>query len=294
MVLLSLIMAVGESAADSEVRVFGYPYDASASSALRSSGSSYSSNNVLPPSIRTAWCEGVEGDGIGQYLQLRLEEPISVSVLSISVLPGYVKTNSLFSANGRPKRMTVRFNGASEGEVINLKDMPLEQSFSFKTEGLRDVRVIELMIDDVYSGGKYRDTCITEVIIQDPIWFESATDEDIQAEVSLLLDALKGASSGNLDDINTLVALVGGAYYKTSEGGSWLDEIYLDLFVLHTSELMFVLLKKTEEAQKAVFKAIENPVSDKYSNGQIKEALRRASANGLDREVVKFLQGSFE
>src|SRR5215470_7202450 len=56
---------------------------------------------------KTAWVEGVEGDGVGEWLRLRVTPMDGATKLRLHVRNGYQKSSSLFKANSRPKEVTI-------------------------------------------------------------------------------------------------------------------------------------------------------------------------------------------
>jgi len=131
-----------------------------ASSTLKaSSNNSYEPRFVTDWKRETAWVEGKDDDGIGEWIKLEKDNPIKVSGIEIN--NGYLKSESIYKANNRVKTIKIEF---SNGESITkgLKDefgannliefdKPIETSY------------IKLTILDVYKGSKYNDTCISEI-----------------------------------------------------------------------------------------------------------------------------------
>src|SRR5512143_3727607 len=57
---------------------------------------------------KTAWVEGVEGNGAGEWLRLRVTEMDGATQVRLHVRNGYQKSASLFAANARPKDVTIK------------------------------------------------------------------------------------------------------------------------------------------------------------------------------------------
>jgi hypothetical protein len=112
--------------------------------------------------LETSWVEGVDGPGTGQWLMLSF--PSKVQVHSIALDVGYDADADLFLKNNRIKKVTLLF---STGESLSL-------SFADK-RGLQSVPLVrapgpniettfvKLVIDEVYLGSQYNDTCLAEV-----------------------------------------------------------------------------------------------------------------------------------
>lgn len=110
---------------------------------------------ALPGVSDMPWVEGVDGDGIGEYLVLYFEKKESVDVLRIHL--GYP---ALYNENGRPEVLKFEFEGGESAEYtfddVN-HDFYIQLSRPIMTEW------IKITIKSVYTGEKYKDTCISEI-----------------------------------------------------------------------------------------------------------------------------------
>ena len=133
-----------------------------ASSVLASQGSNYYYPSMATDKkFNTAWQEGADGFGYGEYLKFTANTDQKVS--GIKILNGYCKSKDLYYKNNRIRKVKIFF---SDGTVITkiLNDNFLEYN---------DIRLDEpvictsfrIQIVDVYQGTKYDDTGITEVEI---------------------------------------------------------------------------------------------------------------------------------
>ena len=142
-------------------------YTVKASSTLAPQGNYlYKAESVKPYSDREiygdAWAEGVDGDGIGEKLILTLDKPRKLAALC--VLNGYnTNIEKRFTTNNRVKDCTLIVNGKTKIKG-KLYDHKQEQWISLK--GYKGkVRQIELVIDSVYPGSKYKDTCLSRITL---------------------------------------------------------------------------------------------------------------------------------
>ncbi len=104
-----------------------------------------------------AWSEGVEGDGLGEWLEITPKKVMPLYALSIT--PGYGKSEKLFAANNRPGRVEILLNGEHKFEA-RLDDEPENQVI--RVLGYtKPVKKIRVTIVDVYPGSRHRDTCIS-------------------------------------------------------------------------------------------------------------------------------------
>lgn len=142
-----------------------------ASSALPPSGiNHYAAKCAHDLDLKTAWVEGVPGDGIGEYLEFTLKPtpPVSSSVdraiLRLTVFNGYRKTRALWRQNGRIHRLAMSVNGKPYG-VIDLADEYRYQSVAVGHIPLpaRGSIVLRFTILSVYQGTKGHDTALTEL-----------------------------------------------------------------------------------------------------------------------------------
>lgn len=151
----------------------GGPRKVTASSALKSSGDiTYAAENAHDLSYKTAWVEGVEGQGVGESLTYHFA-PESPRITKIIVVNGYVKSAAAWKNNSRVKKLKLFLN-EKEIAVLHLADSKAEQSFTFSPLGNGDRADFEKLkqqpawtlrfeILEVYPGEKYEDTVITEI-----------------------------------------------------------------------------------------------------------------------------------
>lgn len=131
-----------------------------ASSTLKaSSNNSYEPKLVTDWKRDTAWVEGKDGDGTGEWIKLEKNSPVKIS--GIGITNGYVKSEKVYKANNRVKTIKVEF---SNGESITkgLKDgFGMNNLIEFDKP--IETKYIKLTILEVYKGSKYTDTCISEI-----------------------------------------------------------------------------------------------------------------------------------
>ena len=143
----------------------GRPFDVelSASSELSDSspeGSGFSPLWAMDNDPDTAWAEGVTGPGLGQWITAQFREPGGYEVHRLGILPGYAK-GDLFGMNNRIKCATLHFSDGSFRK-IEIEDRQAMQFFEI--DPIRTT-FVKLVIDAVYPGSRYDDTCISEIEI---------------------------------------------------------------------------------------------------------------------------------
>ena len=110
----------------------------------------------------TAWTEGVRGSGAGEWIKLTFPQPVEVHSVGLNV--GFDSSADLFYKNNRIKRATLVF---SNGEQIELgfadrrgmQTIPLVRAPGPNIE----TTFITIVIEEVFPGWKYDDTCLSEV-----------------------------------------------------------------------------------------------------------------------------------
>lgn len=154
-----LFLMLGSGAWAMEGRAFPtHLIKASASSFLDASKvSGYKPGNVLDGRSNTAWSEGAPGWGLGQWIHLEFTDWVEMT--GISIINGYAKAG-VYAKNGRVMDATLIFSDGSS-QTMRLSDTSQEQWVTLS----RPVRTdsVRLVIDSVYPGTKWQDTCISEI-----------------------------------------------------------------------------------------------------------------------------------
>ena len=130
-------------------------WNATASSELPNHPAKY----IQDKKLGTAWSEGVNGNGQGEWI--KFTSPEDECFIEMEIVNGYAKSKALYQANNRVKKLRIEFD---EGQVIEreLKDNDLGyQKIEFGDMIVS--RWVRLTILDTYPGTKYDDTCISEV-----------------------------------------------------------------------------------------------------------------------------------
>jgi hypothetical protein len=137
-------------------------YDITASSTLPDDGNlSYAAANVQSFWDDQTWSEGAPGPGSGEWLLLtpKVAKPLA----AIGLQPGYAKSDELFRANARPKRIRVELNGEHRfhADIPDSKDV-----FEIPVKGYaKPVKSVKLVVEDVWKGSKHEDLCISGVVL---------------------------------------------------------------------------------------------------------------------------------
>ena len=126
----------------------------------------YAAEKAHDFSIVTAWVEGVEGNGEGEYLRYSFPGTCP-RITTVLIHNGYVKNWDVWRDNGRVKRLLMYYNDEPYA-ILNLQDTMGLQSFDVGVLGYEDkdsapAWSIKFEILEVYPGKKYEDTAITEI-----------------------------------------------------------------------------------------------------------------------------------
>ncbi len=137
---------------------------------FRTDQSSYLTNNKYPVDggrvadgdLNTAWNEGAKGIGQNEFVTLKVPGDQKCRISGFRIVNGYTKSDSVFYANNRVKRIQVAIDGTDVGYY------DLEDTKSWQTVYLGNTYIgsrVRFYIDEAYRGnGKNsNDTAITEI-----------------------------------------------------------------------------------------------------------------------------------
>lgn len=136
-----------------------------ASSELMPQGKlTYLATNAHDDSLATAWVEGKEGAGIGEWIEYELP-PQEPRITTIRIFNGMVKSEKLWKANSRIKELKLTVNRRPYA-TLRLEDTPAQQNFEMGVIEPPDPTkplVLRFTIMSVYPGEKHADTCLAEL-----------------------------------------------------------------------------------------------------------------------------------
>ena len=123
-----------------------------------------SASALVDGSLETSWQEGVAGDGIGESVMLDFGH--DVEVMAVEMYLGNNRTDEWFYKNNVPSKVRLLCYGAQDGsgeELVVTKDTHERGATCIVMNRPVALRYLELVIDEVYEGSKYEDTCIAEI-----------------------------------------------------------------------------------------------------------------------------------
>ena len=136
-----------------------------------SDNATYYSENLYDSNYKTAWVEGVEGNGVGETISLKLDGTHKISRLI--VYNGFLKTKRRYAINGKVATALIDYgNGNHELYNLNIMDVP-EEDVDFEPYGMGETEIIPggdyetdeitITIMGAQAGSKYSDTAISEI-----------------------------------------------------------------------------------------------------------------------------------
>lgn len=131
--------------------------DASASSTIVQEGTDNSAIKAADGSERTSWQEGADGDGIGENLHLTLAKTYRVKYMSFQL--GNWNSQEYYDKNNRPKELEITVGDVTQS--VTFPDGKVEYWIELSKEC--PASEIDLVIQSVYKGSEWEDTCIAEI-----------------------------------------------------------------------------------------------------------------------------------
>ena len=162
-----------------EPYTLGNPTYATASSQLEEQfGNTYDPENAIDGDETTAWVEGADDDGVGEWIDVTFDNDEPIEAISIS--NGYQKSEELFQKNNRIRQAEVQFEDGT-AESFELYDHGYGDQIVYLSEP-KNSNSFTLTIQSVYPGSEYGDTCISEIGIARSDWAYPSSTSMIYAE----------------------------------------------------------------------------------------------------------------
>jgi len=148
-------------------------YDVTASSTLAVKGKHhYEVENIKADpqrELQTPWCEGIEGDGIGESITLDVKRPLPL--YGILIRPGYWEYGSdkAWKKNNRVAALEITLND-ERTFTETIPDETFQEPYLIRVRDYsKPVNKIKLVIKAVHRGTQFRDTCISLVELRAPL-----------------------------------------------------------------------------------------------------------------------------
>lgn len=123
----------------------------------------YYAANAMDGKRSTAWIEGVDGPGLGEWIRFDFDREITLH--RILIQPGYFKSPGIWSENNRIAGMTAYFSDGTS------RDLSFDDRLESQKADVGSVKTrwVKLVIKSVYYGtnpGSTDDTAISEVAFE--------------------------------------------------------------------------------------------------------------------------------
>lgn len=125
------------------------------SSFLREKKKDYTINNLSSLAIETPWVEGVSGYGLGEKFSVKRDDENYLLIIN-----GFISFDKpyLYKQNGRVKKLKIIGKQTGTEIICEVLDTPHPQTIDISN--IIEKEDIQVMLEDVYTGSKYEDTCI--------------------------------------------------------------------------------------------------------------------------------------
>lgn len=131
---------------------------ADASTELKETTVTHYAKRVLDGKLDTAWCEGVNGVGVGEWIRISNAAEKELQIIAIEIKGGYQADQQRLDNNGCPTELLIECEGGYsqkaefyDYDAVFLLDMPVKTDW------------VKLTILNAMPGEKYEDTCISEI-----------------------------------------------------------------------------------------------------------------------------------
>jgi hypothetical protein len=133
-------------------------------------------------SSHVPWVEGTFGKGIGESITIDFDKTID----GFSILNGFVdiEKTRLYKENSRIKKLTILDLENHEKQIVEFEDRVYFKLIEFD----KSTTQIKLIINDIYPGSKYSDTCVSAIVDHQRI-FDNG--DSIEEEVKNKIEEIK-------------------------------------------------------------------------------------------------------
>lgn len=122
-------------------------------------GNTYEASNVLDGRLMTAWVEGVDGPGLGEWIRCDFEREVTLK--RISIAPGYFKSPQIWARNNRVAMAVFHFSDGTSRQ-FSFEDRMEEQMLEVGAVRTSWVRIV---IREVYAGTD-PDTAVSQLAFE--------------------------------------------------------------------------------------------------------------------------------
>lgn len=134
------------------------PVAATASSSVEPTRTvNFRATNLLDNDLTTAWIEGVEGTGLGEWVEFEFGSPVVLA--RIDILNGHQKDNARFKGGIRIRALAIEYSdgGTQLVELLDTRDIQSINTLRAEIEWIR------LTVVSVYPDFVWEDAALSEV-----------------------------------------------------------------------------------------------------------------------------------
>lgn len=156
-ILPTAVLSIGAPAIDPR-NMAPFAFVSASSAAAADVGGTYDAWSAVNGRMDLPWCEGLDGPGVGEWLQLDFSAPLEISELRLS--NGFDQDGFLYESNEQIIKATFQFDRDESltwefAVARGLQSVPLEPPITAQS--------VRLTIDDVNPGWEFDDACIGEI-----------------------------------------------------------------------------------------------------------------------------------
>lgn len=125
---------------------------------------SHLATNLIDGDLGTNWAEGVDGNGIGEYVQFAFQKEQTITgfrICSGNHATDRYHPDRYYVGNARPKMIKLTFEDGSSEEFSILD---VKEELSFQLAKPVTTKTVRLTIQSVYEGSSWEDTVISEIV----------------------------------------------------------------------------------------------------------------------------------
>lgn len=130
-----------------------------ASSTYDGDRATHIATNLIDGKRETNWTEGVDGNGIGEYVHFEFQEEKTIT--GFRICSGNHFSDSYYTKNARPKDIELTFEDDSSEEFTLLD---VKEELTFQLPEAVTTKTVRLTIQSVYEGSSWEDTVISEIV----------------------------------------------------------------------------------------------------------------------------------
>lgn len=241
----------------------------SSSSYPEEKGRTYEGKNVKDQKLSTAWFEGIDGGGLGSWIQLDLGAPQTVS--GIRIWNGDWITADLWKRQNRMMDIEVETSDGTK-YPFKLKDVMAVETLNFPTTVTTSS--IRIRFKSIYRGSTFNDTGISEIQVLDPSPSLTVPIAGYSASSTYPADSDGTYGPENLGD--GMIDSLWCENAKTDGTGEWVQFTFTSS---HTLQNMIIRNGNTSNLQLFMSGSHASTLTLTYSDGTTQQYPVKASIN---------------